>query len=104
MYKIPGFGDIPQKFNVAILRGAPNPKAVFSSKAVGEPPLFLASSVFFALRHAIKAARAEIGLTQLFRLDSPCTAERIRMACQDKITEKFPPAPANSFKPWSVFA
>ncbi|KAK1288945.1 Xanthine dehydrogenase [Acorus calamus] len=27
-------------------QGVPNPKAIHSSKAVGEPPLFLASSVF----------------------------------------------------------
>lgn len=87
MYKLPGFGDIPQKFNVAILRGAPNPKAVFSSKAVGEPPLFLAASVFYALKDAIKAAREENGKTGLFRLDSPATAERIRLACADKITD-----------------
>jgi hypothetical protein len=32
MYKLPGFGDIPAEFNVALLRGAPNKKAVFSSK------------------------------------------------------------------------
>merc|ERR1712020_611020 len=49
-YKIPGFGDIPSEFNVSLLRGTPNPRAVFSSKAVGEPPLFLAASVFFAVK------------------------------------------------------
>lgn len=32
MYKLPGFGDVPQTFNVSLLRGAPNPRAVFSSK------------------------------------------------------------------------
>ena len=53
-YKIPGFGDIPSKFNVSLLRGAPNPRAVFSSKAVGEPPLFLAASAFFAIKDAIR--------------------------------------------------
>lgn len=31
-YKIPGFGDIPQEFNVSLLKGAPNPRAVYSSK------------------------------------------------------------------------
>lgn len=31
-YKIPGFADIPLKFNVALLKGAPNPRAVYSSK------------------------------------------------------------------------
>lgn len=32
MYKIPGFADIPAEFNVSLLRGAPNPRAVYSSK------------------------------------------------------------------------
>lgn len=31
-YKIPGFADIPQEFNVALLKGAPNQRAVYSSK------------------------------------------------------------------------
>ena len=36
MYKIPSFHDIPVEFNVALLRGAPNTRAIHSSKAVGE--------------------------------------------------------------------
>merc|ERR1712098_416330 len=47
-YKIPSFNDVPSQFNVCLLRGVSNPRAVYSSKAVGEPPLFLAASVFFA--------------------------------------------------------
>ena len=31
-YKIPGFADIPMEFNVALLRSAPNDKAIYSSK------------------------------------------------------------------------
>lgn len=57
MYKIPGFGDIPLDFRVHLLKNEANPKALHSSKAVGEPPLFLAASVFFAIRDAIKSAR-----------------------------------------------
>ena len=56
-YKIPGFGDIPAEFNVSLLRESGNPRAVFSSKAVGEPPLFLAASVFYAAKEAIRSAR-----------------------------------------------
>ncbi len=36
MYKIPGFKDIPRRMSVALLRNAPNERAVYSSKAVGE--------------------------------------------------------------------
>jgi hypothetical protein len=56
-YKIPGFGDIPSEFNVSLLRGSSNPRAVFSSKAVGEPPLFLAASVYYAAKEAVRASR-----------------------------------------------
>lgn len=89
MYKLPGFADIPGEFNVSLLTGAPNPRAVYSSKAVGEPPLFLASSIFFAIRDAIAAARKEETLNEEFTLISPATSARIRTACQDKFIERF---------------
>jgi len=68
-------------------------------KAVGEPPLFLASSVFFAIKEAITAARMEKGLTGEFRLDSPATVARIRMACDDEITVKV----NICFNAWSIW-
>uniref|UniRef100_A0A8B9TWQ6 Xanthine dehydrogenase/oxidase n=1 Tax=Anas platyrhynchos TaxID=8839 RepID=A0A8B9TWQ6_ANAPL len=95
-YKIPAFGDIPTEFYVSLLRDCPNSKAVYSSKAVGEPPLFLSASVFYAIKDAIYSARKESGLTEPFRLDSPATPERIRNACVDNLHEN------GTFKPWSV--
>ncbi|ROT73356.1 putative xanthine dehydrogenase/oxidase-like [Penaeus vannamei] len=102
MYKIPGFQDIPREFNVSLLRGAPNPRAIFSSKAIGEPPLFLASSAFLAIRQAVAAARAEQGMDPVFRFDSPATAERIRMACGDALARMTTTDTADTSKPWSV--
>ncbi|XP_014677287.1 PREDICTED: xanthine dehydrogenase/oxidase-like, partial [Priapulus caudatus] len=104
MYKIPGFTDIPAEFNVSLLRDSPSPnyKAVYSSKAIGEPPLLLASSVFFAIKNAIASARMDAKLAGHFRLDSPATSERIRMSCVDEFTRMFPPAEPGSFKPWEV--
>ena len=87
-YKIPTADDIPEEFNVSLLRGCPNPRAVYSSKAVGEPPLFLAASVFFAIKDAIKAARRHGQSEEVFSLNSPATADQIRMACEDQITNK----------------
>ncbi len=87
-YKIPGFADIPGEINVSLLTGAPNPRAVYSSKAVGEPPLFLASSIFFAIKEAIGEARKEENLDPHFYLSSPATAGKIRMACQDGFLRK----------------
>uniref|UniRef100_A0A3Q3GIU0 Xanthine dehydrogenase/oxidase n=1 Tax=Kryptolebias marmoratus TaxID=37003 RepID=A0A3Q3GIU0_KRYMA len=101
-YKIPAFGDIPTELSVSLLRDAPNDKAIFASKAVGEPPLFLAASIFYAIKDAISAAREESGLTGPFRLDSPASTERIRNACSDRFTKLCPPAEAGTFRPWSV--
>uniref|UniRef100_A0A182PJ61 Aldehyde oxidase/xanthine dehydrogenase a/b hammerhead domain-containing protein n=1 Tax=Anopheles epiroticus TaxID=199890 RepID=A0A182PJ61_9DIPT len=107
MYKLPGFADIPGEFNVSLLTGAPNPRAVYSSKAVGEPPLFLASSIFFAIRDAITAARKEENLTEEFTLISPATSSRIRTACQDKFVKRFASQESNGQEaircvPWNV--
>ncbi|CAG7859685.1 unnamed protein product [Brassica rapa] len=89
-YKIPSINDIPFNFNVSLLKGNPNYKGIHSSKAVGEPPFFLASSVLFAIKDAVKAARAEVGLgSEWFPLDTPATPERIRMACFDEFTCPF---------------
>ena len=57
-------------------------------QAVGEPPLFLAASIYFAIKDAIVSAREDEGIKEVFRLDCPATAERIRMACQDKFTKQ----------------
>ncbi|XP_073484392.1 xanthine dehydrogenase/oxidase isoform X1 [Aquarana catesbeiana] len=102
MYKIPAFGDIPAEFNVSLLRDCPNSKAIYSSKAVGEPPLFLSASIFYAIKDAITSARTESGITGSFRLDSPATPERIRNACVDQFTKLCPAPEPGTFKPWSV--
>ncbi|KAL4716333.1 hypothetical protein ACJJTC_006695 [Scirpophaga incertulas] len=101
-YKIPGFSDIPKEFNVYLLKGAPNPRAVYSSKAVGEPPLFLASSVYFAIKEAIKSARIDAGVSPEFKLEVPATCACIRMACEDDITKLVTPTITRNGKPWNV--
>ncbi|KAK2165479.1 hypothetical protein NP493_1361g00029 [Ridgeia piscesae] len=87
-YQIPRFSDIPSEFNVSLLRGMSNQHAIYSSKGIGEPALFLASSAFFAVKNAIMAARRQVGLDEPFRLDSPATPEKIRMACVDQFNKK----------------
>ncbi len=54
-YKIPAVSDIPRSFNIEILNNKPNPNAIRKSKAVGEPPLMLAISVWLAIKDAISA-------------------------------------------------
>lgn len=72
-YKIPTFRDIPVEFNVKILRDKQykHLKTVKSSKGIGEPPLFLCSSVFFALRDAVVYARYII-FYDLFQICFDC--------------------------------
>lgn len=58
-----------------------NANELFSAKEVGEPPLVLSSSVFFALKAAIRASRIERGLPSLFKFDAPATVQEVRKAC-----------------------
>ena len=91
-YKIPSFNDIPIDFRVTLLPDSPNPFAVHSSKAVGEPPLFLSASVFFAIQEAVLAARREAmngDVADEFVMYSPATTERIRMAIGDEISRLY---------------
>ena len=77
-YKIPGSRDVPPVFNVTMLANAPSREAtIFRSKAVGEPPLLLATAVWTALKDAITAAGD--GRTAV-RLDAPATPERVLAA------------------------
>lgn len=77
-YKIPGSRDVPPEFNVALLEGAPNEEeTIFRSKAVGEPPLMLAVSVWLALRDAI-ADLYPSGVAP--KLQTPATPEAVLSA------------------------
>ena len=80
-YKIPGSRDVPPIFNVHILEDAPNRvPTVFHSKAVGEPPLMLAISVWLAIRDAVSRTA---GHRLLPKLDAPATPEAILAAVED---------------------
>ena len=89
-YKIPGFRDIPQVFNVSLLKDVQweNLRTIQRSRGVGEPPLFMGSSVFFAIRDALRAARKQYGVEDVLQLQSPATPERIRVSCADPIIKR----------------
>jgi len=78
-YKIPCFQDVPVKFDVEFFPRAYD-KGIQSSKASGEPPLVLASSVFFAMKEAAYAGRKEFGKEGTFQLDAPATPRDIALA------------------------
>ncbi|WP_376091595.1 xanthine dehydrogenase molybdopterin binding subunit [Roseomonas sp. CCTCC AB2023176] len=70
-YKIPGSRDVPPVFKVRLLDGAPaRVETIFRSKAVGEPPLMLATAVWNALCNA----------AGVDTLDLPATPERMLFA------------------------
>jgi xanthine dehydrogenase/oxidase len=89
-YKPPCSQTIPVEFNVALLdyeKTSPltdlplDPYGIQSSKSTGEPPLVLANTVFFAIKHAVHAAREDAGVEGWFELPSPATVEQIELAC-----------------------
>ncbi|CAH2306016.1 aldehyde oxidase-like [Pelobates cultripes] len=101
-YKIPAVCDVPEQFNVSLLADAPNPHAIYSSKAMGEPAFFLGCSVYFAIKDAVAAARKERGMSDLFTLNSPATPEKIRMLCGDRFTDMIPKDVPGTYTPWAV--
>ncbi|CAJ1087680.1 aldehyde oxidase 5 isoform X2 [Xyrichtys novacula] len=101
-YKIPALCDVPAEFNVHLLSDAENPNAIYHSKGIGEPPVFFGSTVFFAIKAAIAAARRERGLGESFPLSSPATAEKIRMTCQDQFTEMASSSTDEASTPWCI--
>jgi len=78
-YKIPATGDLPAHFHVELWPEANREDNVGGSKAVGEPPLMLAVSVYEALRNAIAAGR-DGEPAQPVRLTAPATPENVLRA------------------------
>ncbi len=82
-YKIPSAADVPTTFNVSLFENSNVKDTILRSKAVGEPPLLLGFSAFFAIRDAI-ASVADYRINP--PLNAPATAEAILNAvdyCQD---------------------
>ena len=94
-YKIPAVPTIPLEMNTYLFpRNLPSVAAtpedaneIFSAKEVGEPPLVLANSAFFAIKGAIRASRLERGLDGLFRFDAPATVQEVRRACEVSLAD-----------------
>jgi xanthine dehydrogenase large subunit len=66
-YKIPTGNDCPADFRVRLFDNANAEDSIHRSKAVGEPPLLLPFSVFYALRDAVSAVGGH-------RVDPPLSA------------------------------
>lgn len=89
-YKIPAISTIPLQMNTYLfprdldtVKNIPeDTNEIFSAKEVGEPPLVLANSVFFAIKAAIRASRIDRNLNPLFRFDAPATVQEVQRACE----------------------
>jgi xanthine dehydrogenase/oxidase len=89
-YKIPAVSTIPLEMNThlfprddkSVVSVPEDANEIFSAKEVGEPPLVLANSVFFAIKGAIRASRLERKLDPLFRFDAPATVQEVQRACE----------------------
>lgn len=94
-YKPPGARSIPLDLRVHIaddnLGKATAPgqsrslAAVNRSKGIGEPPLVLANTVFFAIKQAIQAFYRDQGHDAFVELDAPATVIKIQTACRQAI-------------------
>ncbi|MFT4995085.1 MAG: xanthine dehydrogenase large subunit, partial [Paraglaciecola sp.] len=79
-YKIPAIGDTPDVFNVALYPRDNDENSIYHSKAVGEPPLMLANSVWCAIKDAVSSL-SDYRLDP--KLDTPATAEKVLDAIDD---------------------
>lgn len=78
---------MPEQLNVSLLPSSPNPNVKCSPKALEDLSLFLGSSVFFAIKDAILAARQHIGLPGTILLPIPARPQHIRMACGNHLID-----------------
>jgi xanthine dehydrogenase large subunit len=76
-YKIPGVSDCPRDFRVRLFQNRNVEDSIHRSKAVGEPPLLLPFSVFFAIRDAVSSVG---GHRVNPPLNAPATSEEILKA------------------------
>jgi xanthine dehydrogenase large subunit len=72
-YKIPNVQDTPRDFRVSLYPNPGNFPNVRGTKAVGEPPLLLAISVWTAVHDALKNSRFPL-------LELPATQEQVLRA------------------------
>ena len=86
-YKIPAISDIPEDFRVNLMNTENSEQTIYNSKAVGEPPLMLAISVWSALKDAIASVDNYQSSPQL---DTPATPERILLAIEKVNNERIP--------------
>jgi xanthine dehydrogenase large subunit len=90
-YKIPNVTDVPADFRVDFIDNPTNRENVYSSKAVGEPPLLLAVSVWAAVKNALACAAPG----RIRKLNLPASGEEVLMRLKE-LMEQAPSSAAPS--------
>jgi xanthine dehydrogenase large subunit len=77
-YKIPNIGDLPEIFNLGFLVNTDHAISLLRSKALGEPPLLLAISVWTAAKQAVFS----VNPAAASGLSLPATGEALLLAME----------------------
>ncbi len=74
-YKVPDIYSVPKEIIIHALETPGSEKAIFNSKAVGEPPLMYGIGAYFAIRDAVLAFNPDAELP----ISAPFTPEKVLM-------------------------
>jgi xanthine dehydrogenase large subunit len=85
-YKIPNIQDLPEVFNVDWIDNDANQLNIRASKAVGEPPLLMAISVFMAVKNAL----TYLSNGEIPTLHAPATGEEILLRMTELAAKRAP--------------
>jgi xanthine dehydrogenase large subunit len=83
-YKIPDIYSVPKTIDIIPLETSRENLGVFSSKAVGEPPLMYGIGAYFAIRNAVKAYNSTVDPA----FDAPFTAEKVLMNLYQEVARE----------------
>jgi xanthine dehydrogenase large subunit len=79
-YKVPDIYSVPKTIEMIPLETERENLAIFSSKAVGEPPLLYGVGAYFAIRDAVRAFAPHMSPA----FDAPFTPEKVLMSLYGK--------------------
>lgn len=82
-YKVPNIFFAPKEIQVNFLEDAPNPFAVFNSKAIGEPPFMYGIGAYFSIMNAMKVFCKD----KHFKFIAPLTNERVLLSLYSEKSE-----------------
>lgn len=79
-YKVPDIYSVPKEITIHPLETQGSERAIFNSKAVGEPPLMYGIGAYFAIRNAVLAFNPSAKIS----FSAPFTPEKVLMNLYQK--------------------